>query len=162
MFCHRPELTKVTGKFPVYPIFLSLFLSHTAHGSSSAPHAQAYSPTMIKYFFETPGESKQPDGTQDFNCLYAVIDALSYWTVDWNWNKTTREVMIHRFDAGFVSGEITSRCNTLQPIDPADLRNRFGSFAYLIERAVNGFKSYILWISPDPQDPGPPWKISNV
>ncbi len=114
---------------------------------------------MVRYFFDPPGE-KQPGGTPELYRLYAIIDDLYYWKVEWHWNKPLREVTVQMFNAGFNSGEITDKCRELPAIEPADLRNRFGSFAYLIERAVSGFKSYIMWISPDPQSPGPPWKVS--
>jgi hypothetical protein len=117
---------------------------------------------MVRYFFESPREQQQPEGTPALYRLYAIIDDLYYWKVEWHWNKQAREITVHMFNAGFISGEITASCSNLPVIDPSELRNRFGSFAYLIERAVNGFKSYIMWISPDPHASGLPWKISNA
>lgn len=115
---------------------------------------------MTHYFFDCV-ETKQItiSETAEYFCLYAIIDSLYYWKVEWYKNTSQQSATIHAITSGFISAEIIEKYKNLRTITPAELRERFGTFSYFIERAVNGFKSYIVWISPDPQTTNIPWKI---
>jgi hypothetical protein len=107
---------------------------------------------MIQYYFEThlaPG----------LFCLTAIIDEHYYWSMEWLGNPQGTAAAIKDVSAGFATETIRKKCITLRKVDSKELHAQFGSFAYYIERAVSGFKSYVLWISPDPAVSDISWQI---
>lgn len=111
---------------------------------------------MIEYYFEKQlllGE----DG--EHYLLFAVIDDLYYWKVEGAMNIKLKSVTVQNLISGFNSEEISENYKKLDKVDIADLRNKLGSFAYFIERSAKGFKSYIMWITPDPNKAEIPWSI---
>lgn len=111
---------------------------------------------MTRYFFDKESPFRE-DGEQ--YCLFAMVDSLYYWKIGGNMNIQTRTATISTFSSGFVSAKILDEHTGIPEIDLPELRKQFGSFAYFIERAVNGFKSYLSWISPGPQSSVIPWQI---
>jgi hypothetical protein len=109
---------------------------------------------MTHYFFNKQFADSQKG---DHYCLRAVIDNLYYWEIEGN--KIDHSFTVHRLNAGFLAAKPESQ-HFLAEIDLSSLKDQLGSFSYFVERAVNGFKSYIMWISPDPQTTEIPWKIS--
>jgi hypothetical protein len=117
---------------------------------------------MIHYFFRFIGKKQNPEGrSTDYYQFYALIDEKYYWTTEWFTDTVDHKNVVEVVNGGFVTDEITERCKKLSEVDFSVLRTQLGSFAYFIERAVNGFKSYIIWISPDPQLNDIPWQIMN-
>lgn len=109
---------------------------------------------MIKYYFENV------KAAQDYFRTIAIIDDQYFWSMDWRWDTTGNNAAVSDFQAGFLSAAIREKCKSLEEVSPAEIRERFGSFAYYVERAVSGLKSYLLWISPDSTVNEASWKIS--
>ncbi len=117
---------------------------------------------MTNYFFKFIG--KKPgsfDEDADHYCLFAIIDDKYYWSTEWFSDNILKKNIIQTVKGGFVTEEIYALCKNMSEIDLSVLRSQLGSLSYFIERAVNGFNSYIIWISPDPQVNDIPWQISN-
>jgi hypothetical protein len=112
---------------------------------------------MIEYYFER--QLLLGENTEHYR-LFAVIDDLYYWKVEGSMNAKLQSITIQNLISGFNSEEICESYKKLSTVDITDLRNSLGSFAYFIERSVNGFKSYIMWISPHLQTDELPWKLS--
>ena len=112
---------------------------------------------MIQYYFE---KQLLPGKNAEHYLLFAVIDDLYYWKVEGAMNEKLQSVTIQNLTSGFNSEEISENYKKLAKIDIGDLRNKLGSFAYFIERSANGFKSYIMWITPDPNITEIPWNIT--
>ncbi|HTL82954.1 MAG TPA: hypothetical protein VL651_14670 [Bacteroidia bacterium] len=117
---------------------------------------------MIRYFFRFIGRKQNPQLQEvDYYRLYAIIDEQYYWTTEWYFSDQIKMNVVQTINGGFVTEEITELCKNMSAIDFEILRNKLGAFAYFIERAVNGFKSYIIWISPDPHINDVPWQVMN-
>jgi len=112
---------------------------------------------MIEYYFEK--QLLLGENAEHYR-LFAVIDDLYYWKVEGSMDTKLQSITVQNLISGFNSEEITESYKKLSTIDVTDLRNNLGSFAYFIERSVNGFKSYIMWISPNPQTKELPWEIA--
>ncbi len=112
---------------------------------------------MIDYYFE---KQLMPEENAEHYLLFAVIDDKYYWKVEGAMNAKLQSVRIENLISGFNSEEIGENYKRLNKIDIIDLRNKLGSFAYFIERSVNGFKSYMMWITPDPNTTEIPWNIA--
>ncbi|CAN5913562.1 hypothetical protein BH11BAC7_BH11BAC7_08720 [soil metagenome] len=115
---------------------------------------------MTQYFFEDLFKRQNTDSGEGHYRLFAIIDNQYFWNIEWQKNKSEHTVTLPVFHAGFISDEIIERCKSLSEVEPGKFRAQFGSIAYFIERAVDGFKSYITWISPDPLRKNVPWQIS--
>jgi hypothetical protein len=111
---------------------------------------------MIDYYFER--HFLQNENAEHY-CLFAIIDDLYYWKMEGAMNTKLRSVTIQNLTSGFNSEEIRENYKKLAKLDIIDLRNKLGSLAYFIERSVNGFKSYIMWITPDVNTTEIPWNM---
>lgn len=116
---------------------------------------------MIRYFFNFVGKKTNLDEDQNHYRLYAIIDDRYYWTAEWYSDTVLKKEIIQSVNGGFITKEIIAEYKSLPEIDFITIKERFNLFASFIERAVNGFKSYIIWISPDPQKNDIPWQILN-
>jgi hypothetical protein len=112
---------------------------------------------MTHYFFDK--ESPFNEETERYR-LFAVIDELYYWKVEGNLDTKLQSVTIRAFSSGFACENIREDHKDMAEINFSELKDQFGPFAYFVERAVSGFKSYLGWISPDPQVNKTPWNIS--
>ncbi|MDQ3109795.1 MAG: hypothetical protein M3R17_07855 [Bacteroidota bacterium] len=115
---------------------------------------------MIRYFFEDLFKRQNTDREEGHYRLFAIIDNQYFWNIEWQKNKLQQTITLPVFQAGFVSEEIMERCKSLSEVEPDKFKEQFGSIACFIERAVDGFKSYTMWISPDPLIKNIPWQIS--
>jgi hypothetical protein len=116
---------------------------------------------MIRYFFEEL-QKKQLTENNDGNFrLYVILGEQYYWNIEWTRNKSQQTVTLPVFNSGFLSEETRKQYGSFTEITPEILREHFGSFANFIERAVEGFRSYLTWISPDPQLETIPWQLST-
>jgi hypothetical protein len=93
--------------------------------------------------------------------LYAVIDEVYFWAIEWKANNDPPKSEIIDFNSGFMSDTIKEACLHMTVVLSPDLRNSFGSFADYVERAVSGFRSYISWITPDAEVNAVTWQIQN-
>jgi hypothetical protein len=91
--------------------------------------------------------------------LYAIIEEKYYWKIEWSQQLLAHEAVINLLHAGMLSAEVQLQYADMRRIDAAELRNELGSFAHFVERAVNGFKSYLAWINPDLWDVEFPWRV---
>lgn len=112
---------------------------------------------MIEYYFEK--HLLQGENAEHY-LLFAIIDDLYYWKVEGAMNTKLQSVSVQNLISGFNSEEISENYKKLPRIEMVDLRNKLGSFAYFIERSANGFQSYIMWITPEPNSPKTPWNIA--
>jgi hypothetical protein len=114
---------------------------------------------MIRYFFEEI-QKKQPAENNDGHFrLYVILGDQYYWNVEWIRSKSRQNITLPVLNSGFISEHIQEQYQSLTEITPEVLREHFGPFASFIERAVEGFKSYLTWISPDAQSKDIPWQI---
>jgi hypothetical protein len=114
---------------------------------------------MTRYFFEDLFKRQNTKYDEGHYRLFAIIDNQYFWNIEWQKNRVNQTVVFPVFKAGFISEEILEKCKNLSELEPGKLKEQFGPIAYFIERAVNGFKSYIAWISPDPLSQHVPWEI---
>ena len=116
---------------------------------------------MIKYFFEELSKKQPAENNDGHFRLYVILSEQYYWNVEWTRNKSRQTVTLPVLHSGFISAEVQEKYKSLTEISPEILREHFGSFASFIERAVEGFRSYLTWISPDAQSKNIPWQIST-
>jgi|GEM_PF-3125155 len=116
---------------------------------------------MTRYYCEPLKKEPPGDNNIQFHRFYAIIDDRYYWQAEWLWDTSLMNAVIHSFTAGFLNDAVIGDCKTMTELDNLEMRDKFGSFAYYLERAVNGFKSYTMWVSPDPQQNDIPWQYSS-
>jgi hypothetical protein len=116
---------------------------------------------MIRYFYEELTNQQVTDTNDGRFRLYVILSDQYYWNVEWTRNKSRQHVSLPVLHSGFISEKVQEQYKSLTEIAPETLREHFGSFATFIERAVEGFRSYLTWISPDPQSKNVPWQIST-
>jgi hypothetical protein len=116
---------------------------------------------MIRYYYEAfPAERSEAAEDGDQHCLIAILDGIYYWRMEWCGSEEPKMAEALDINGGFLSDEIRAHCTLLEEFPSDELRDRFGTMGNYIERAVQGFRSYIRWISPDPDVTKRPWIIS--
>lgn len=113
---------------------------------------------MIQYYYETfQGEQPETFEEEEQHRLIAIHDTLYYWQMEWR--DVAEAAAVVDLHAGLLSEKIREQSERMEELSPPELRTRFGSMANYIERSVQGFRSYIRWISPDQDIATHPWKI---
>lgn len=114
---------------------------------------------MNKYFLETEHETPAASAGNKRYHICVLIEDRYYWSLSWTEDTDKMLSVIGNLQCGFITDAISNSCATSKEIQPTELRTRFGSFAYYIDRAISGFKSYISWISPDPVANNISWEL---
>jgi hypothetical protein len=117
---------------------------------------------MTKYFFDCTLEKGTTEKEECERCqLYSLFDDKFYWRVEWLRQPpgTGTEALVIDFSSGTANETVLEKCNEMPSIEQEKLRCELGSFAYFIERAVSGYRSYISWISPELWQSNFPWHV---
>jgi hypothetical protein len=112
---------------------------------------------MIYYFDHIESEEKN---TQQYR-FCAEIESLYYVEVVWRWNEENASAEITGLASGFLTAAIISTNINCVETDIAQLRQKFSSFAYFLERCTEGYRSYLGWIRPS-EDMNAHWIYNSL
>jgi hypothetical protein len=109
---------------------------------------------MIRFYLDDRIHSAELPEEQRKYRVFAHIDNTNFWAVEWTHDDEAGHTVITDLNAGFISGLVEEACRPLKELTADEIRTRFAAFGDYIVRCVGGFRSYMNWISPDPENSG--------
>lgn len=113
---------------------------------------------MVRYFIR---QTKEGDAVpREVHDIVALIDDRYYWNMKWFYDEAGIPTVTD-CASGFLINDKIDNLDDFTEVEFQDLHSTFGSFADYLERAINAYKSYVLWIAPTPASPQLKWRFNS-